>query len=46
MLLKKRAKSTQNTKKSFLLKHLVNHMCDMYNYGFTKSKFNLPTPAV
>ena len=33
-------------KESFLLQHLLPHMCEMYNYGFTEKKFMLPTPAV
>ena len=43
---------TVNTKhgapvqRSYFLKHLVCHMCEMYNYGFTNSKFDLPRPAV
>ena len=32
--------------RSYFLKHLVYHMCEMYNYGFTNSKFDLPRPAV
>ena len=33
-------------RQSYLLKHLVCHISEMYNYGFTNSKFDLPTPAV
>ena len=32
--------------KSYILRHLVDHMSEMYNYGFTAGKFNFPTPAV
>ena len=32
--------------KSYILSHLVDHMSEMYNYGFTAGKFNFPTPAV
>ena len=34
------------TKCSYLYQHLLHHMCDMYNYGFTVEKYALPTPAV
>ena len=43
---KKACEEHPKHQKSYLLKHLVYHMCDMYNYGFTESKFYLPTPAV
>ena len=32
--------------KNFLTDCLLPHMCQMYNYGFTKEKFTLPTPAI
>ena len=32
--------------RSFILRHLFDHMSMMYNYGFTAGKFILPTPAV
>ena len=35
-----------SSQKSYFLKHLVYHMCEMYNYGFTNNKFDLPRPAV
>ena len=34
------------SKRSYLHQHLLHHMCEMYNYGFTLQKFELPTPAV
>ena len=44
---KRRASEDSFVKKgSFLLLHLLPHMCEMYNYGFTEKKFILPTPAV
>ena len=33
-------------KRSYLFRHLLPHMCEMYNYGFTENKFTLPTPAI
>ena len=33
-------------KRSYLFRHLLTHMCEMYNYGFTENKFMLPTPAL
>ena len=33
-------------KRSYLFRHLLPHMCEMYNYGFTENKFTLPTPAL
>ena len=41
---KEACKHYQST--SYLLKHLVYHMRDMYSYGFTESEMSLPTPAV
>ena len=43
---KKACEEHPKHQKSYLLKHLVYHMCDMHNYGFAESKLNLPTPAV
>ena len=34
------------SKCSYLYQHLLHHMCEMYNYGFTVEKYTLPTPAV
>ena len=43
---RKASKNSFVKKESFLLRHLLPHMCEMYNYGFTDKKFMLPTPAV
>ena len=43
---KKEQERNASEDSSYMFLHLLPHMCEMYNYGFTENKFMLPTPAL